>query len=129
MIITGDGSSNRKLHLPFFYNHMKTVYGINKNRILIEPEAKNTIENFTRTLDLYGDQLKGKKILVINSALYMRRTMLCCRKVGLQCDFYTVDINTSPRARWESAVPNFELFYYWMKLMHECIGYVAYIFY
>ena len=129
MIITGDGSSNRQQHLPFFYDHIKTVYGISANRILIEPKAVNTIENFTRTLELYGNELKGKKILVVNSALYMRRTMLCCRKVDLQCDFYSVDINTSPRSRWETWVPDFGLFYYWMKLMHECIGYMAYIFY
>lgn len=129
MIITGDGSSNKDLHLPTFYDHMQTVYNISANRILIEPRAKNTIENFTKTIELFGDSLKNKKVLVINSAVFMRRTMLCCRKTKLECDFYTVDINTAQRPAWEMTLPNLELLEKWRRLIHEWIGYAAYIFY
>ena len=129
MIITGDGSSNRPMHNHIFLKHMQEVYGISADRIIIETKAQNTIENFTKTIELVGSQIKENRVLVVNSAFYMRRTMLCCQKVGLDCDFYTVDLNTSPRSQWESWVPDFTLFCNWTKLIHEWIGYVAYIFY
>jgi len=129
MIITGDGASNAAGDSLFFRRHMKDVYSIDGDRVLIEPRAKNTIENFTKTLEQFGDQLAGKKILVINSAMYMRRTMLCCDKVGLDCDYYTVDINTSWPSQWEDWIPDFGLLDKWMKLAHEWIGYVAYLLY
>lgn len=129
MIITGDGASNGAGDSLFFRKHMSDVYGIMSDKILIEPDAKNTIENFTKTLDKFGPELEGKRILVINSAVYMRRTMLCCEKVGLQCDFYAVDINTSLPMEWNDWLPDFGALDKWMKLIHEWIGYVAYLIY
>ena len=129
MIVTGDGASNRASREEPFRQHMKDVYGIDGDRIFIEPDAKNTIENFTLTLERFGTELQGKEILVVNSARYMRRTMLCCRMTGLECDFYTVDINTAGNGSWEDWVPDLGTLDYWMKLIHEWIGYVAYQFY
>lgn len=129
MIVTGDGASNMSGDSTFFRKHMERTYGISGERILIEPRAKNTIENFTLTMEQFGEQLDGKRILVINSARYMRRTMLCCRMTGLECDYYTVDINTSKPINWEEWVPDLGTLDHWMKLAHEWIGYVAYQFY
>lgn len=129
VIVTGDGGSNGTGDSLFFRKHMKEVYGIDGDRVLIEPEAKNTIENFTKTQAKFGKEIEGKRVLVINSALYMRRTMLCCRKVELECDYYTVDIDPSLPGGWEDNVPDMAVLNKWMKLAHEWIGYVAYLFY
>ncbi|MCQ2203629.1 MAG: YdcF family protein [Bacteroidales bacterium] len=127
MIVTGDGASCMSGDTTFFRRHMQEVYGISPERVLIERRAKNTMENFILTIEQFGDQMAGKKILVINSARYMRRTMLCCETVGLECDYYTVDINTTVPLNWEEWVPNFNTLDEWMKLAHEWIGYVAYM--
>lgn len=129
MIITGDGASCMTGNPDFFRQHIKALYGIDEDRVLIERRAKNTIENFTLTLEQFGTEMQGKRMLVINSARYMRRTMQCCRMVNLECDFYTVDVNTTVPVNWEEWVPDFGTLDKWMKLAHEWIGYVAYLFY
>lgn len=126
IIISGDGVTCMTGKPERFMRHVGEAYGIDSTDIIIEREAKNTMENFTKTIELMGDKLTGKKILVINSGGYMKRTVLCCEKVGLECDFYTVDFVAKPPVTWENYVPNFNILDKWMKLIHEWIGYVAY---
>lgn len=127
IVVSGDGVTCLTGKPERFMRHVGEAYGIDSTDVIIEREARNTMENFTKTLELLGDSLAGKSILVINSGGYMRRTVLCCETVGLECDYYTVDYVASPPPVWEHFVPNFNILDKWMKLIHEWIGYVAYI--
>lgn len=126
IIITGDGASDETGDVGVFLRHMNDVYGIDSTRIIIETAARNTMQNFTNVIALMGNELHESKVLVINSGIFMRRTKLCCRKVGLAADFYTTDFNVEPKRGWEDFVPNFHLLDRWMYLGHELIGYIAY---
>lgn len=130
IIITGDGASDFTGDRSVFLRHMELVYGIDSTRFVIETEARNTMQNFTNVIALMGNELTDKKILVINSGVFMPRTQLCCRKVGLAADYYTTDYKVPPKTPlWENLIPNFHLFDNWMSLGHELIGYAAYYVY
>lgn len=126
IIISGDGASNSTGDARVFLEHLHLVYDIDSTDVIIETAARNTIQNFSNIIDLMGDDLVGKKIVIINSGNFMRRTKLCCRKFGLTCDYYTTDYRLRPRDSWESWIPNFHLLDDWMDLAHEWIGYVVY---
>lgn len=126
IIISGDGVTCETGKPERFMRHVGEAYGIDSTDVILEREAKNTMENFTKTISLMGDSLEGKRILVINSGVYMRRTVLCCDMVGLECDYYTVDFVSQYPITWETFVPNFNILDKWMKLIHEWIGCVAY---
>ena len=127
IIVTGDGASCvAGGDMPAFLDHMEKVWGVRRQDVVIEPRAVNTFQNFSLTLRQMGGRLKGDSTLVINSAVYMRRTVQCCEQLDFHPDFYTTDINTSPYIGWEQWVPDFHTPDDWMKLIHEWIGCVAY---
>lgn len=127
IIITGDGASASSCgNIPAFLDHMEQVWGVRRQDVIIEPDAKNTFQNFSLTLKQMKGRMKGDSTLVINSAVYMKRTVQCCEQLNFHPDFYTTDINTSPYIGWEQWVPDFHTPDDWMFLIHEWIGCVAY---
>src|SRR5690606_18334300 len=70
--------------------------GIVKNDIIIESESRNTYENalFTteKLKELYPE---GGNFLLITSAIHMRRSKACFKKIGFDVDIYPVDYMSS----------------------------------
>lgn len=127
IIITGDGAScTSGGDKSAFLDHMEKVWGVRRQDVIIEPNAKNTFQNFSFTLRQMGRKMRGDSTLVINSAVYMKRTVQCCEQLNFHPDFYTTDINTNPHIGWEQWVPDFHAPDDWMFLIHEWIGCVAY---
>ena len=127
LIISSDGAPNTDSIA--FKKLMKETFDIKPEDILIEDKARNTMENFTFTIEKFGPMLKDKNVVVINSAMFMRRTMLCCEKTGFKSDFYSVDydVTTYTQEGWEQYVPNIIVMEHWMDLGHEWIGYIGYL--
>jgi uncharacterized SAM-binding protein YcdF (DUF218 family) len=66
------------------------AWGIEKSRILIEPEARNTVENAERSKALL--EARGfKTVLMVTSAFHLPRAQGCFRAVGLEPDVLPVD--------------------------------------
>lgn len=66
------------------------AWGISKERILVEVEARNTVENAQRSKALI--EARGfRSVLIVTSAFHMPRSLGCFRAVGLDPDTRAVD--------------------------------------
>ncbi|MBL8919461.1 MAG: YdcF family protein [Myxococcaceae bacterium] len=66
------------------------AWGIEKERILVEPEARNTVENAERSKALI-DARGFRSVLLVTSAFHLPRAQGCFRGVGLEPDVLPVD--------------------------------------
>jgi uncharacterized SAM-binding protein YcdF (DUF218 family) len=66
------------------------AWGIEKERILIEPEARNTVENAEKSKALI-DARGFKTVIMVTSAFHLPRAQGCFRAVGLEPDVLPVD--------------------------------------
>ena len=101
------------------------MWGVNRKDVIIEPKALNTFQNIDYTLKLVPD-MRSENTIIINSAIYMRRTLLSCRKRNFHPAYYATDVNISRKWTWQSWIPDFHVMDDWMRLIHEGIGMIAY---
>lgn len=127
IIISGDATNATSEAETVFKTQMQRLCGIPAADFIMEPNARNTFENIELTKAMLADSLQGKKVLIVNSAVYMRRTMLCCELADFQADFLTCDYKdyVIPEL-WQRHIPEFHMLDSWMRLIHEWIGYAAY---
>ena len=103
--------------------------GIDKNDILIESESRNTYENalFTteKLKELYPE---GGNFLLITSAIHMRRSKACFKKIGFDVDIYPVDYMSSRQDYYfdDYFIPRSSVLGSWKQLLHEWVGYIVY---
>lgn len=106
--------------------------GIPDSVLIIESESRNTYENalYTkRKLEQQGFLLKQNRFLLITSGYHMKRALRVFQKQGFQIDSYSVD-GSSGSVRWqldELLIPTIASFQNWDILIHEWVGYVAYL--
>lgn len=67
--------------------------GIDRERILLEPKARNTYENAAMTRDLVAPK-SDERWLLVTSAYHMPRAMGLFRKAGFEVVAYPVDFRT-----------------------------------
>lgn len=86
-------------------------WGIERDRVIVEPEARNTVENAQRSkvlIDAHG----LRTTLLVTSAFHMPRSLGCFRAVGLEPDVLPVDYRMRvPEAdtHWFPRAGSFEL--------------------
>ena len=100
-------------------------------RILVESSSRNTHENaqFTKNLlESRGIDFQSKKILLVTSALHMRRSLACFEKQGIHCIPYVTNRTSGPRKFIPDhlLIPNAPALHSWRALMHEWVGFVSY---
>lgn len=103
--------------------------GIPEEDILTEIQSKNTYENAKMTYEVLKDhQLTNKKILLITSAMHMKRAAACFKNQGLTFDVYTTDHNTGSFYFdfGQIFIPDAHAIELWNQLFHEWAGYVIY---
>ncbi len=103
--------------------------GIKENDILIDTLADNTYQNAVYCSRLLKENnLENEKILLITSAVHMRRSLACFKKQGVEVIPYSTNKYAGIR-RYEFEhlfVPKLVSFILWKKIIHETIGYVVY---
>ena len=107
------------------YNFLQN-FGIDSNRIIIEPYSRNTMENASYTADIINDN--KEKSLLITSAVHMRRAKMCFTKNNITVDEFTTD-NTSSDILLTFdylLIPNAVALKKWEFLIHEWIGFIVY---
>jgi uncharacterized SAM-binding protein YcdF (DUF218 family) len=126
------GGSGRLLHPEMqegnYINRYLLYMGVPEKDFLIEGESQNTRENavFTKQL-LETKQVKGD-LLLITSAIHMRRSLGCFNKVGINATPYSTDCYSGPR-KFEFDhvfIPEPSVLYNWTTLLHEVVGYITY---
>lgn len=101
------------------------------NHFIFESESRNTFQNAQlskRLLDKSYPELADKKILLITSALHMRRSIACFEKQGFEVDYYSTNKIAGPRKfQFDYCfIPQSSSFSGWNSLGHEMIGYLVY---
>lgn len=109
--------------------------GMPDSAILVEPSARTTWENASFTAALVNKHpglFPRKRLLLVTSALHVRRAMWCFQRCGLSVTPYPCDIRSSaaPPAEWLNRVlwnlPAAGVFCGWDVLIHEWIGMLSY---
>ena len=100
------------------------LFGVAEEDIVLETKAWNTMENAIFTRELLKDSCEG--MLLITSALHMRRSLATFRKAGIEAQPYITDAIVkvgNGRERWR---PSMYTMLSWSELLHEWIGYAVY---
>jgi uncharacterized SAM-binding protein YcdF (DUF218 family) len=102
--------------------------GIPDSVILVDSTSDNTRENAINSALILKKEFPKGKILLITSAIHMRRAMACFNKEGIKVTPYSTDKRTGARF-WDfnhDFVPNIGALGAWESLIHEIIGYLVY---
>lgn len=104
--------------------------GVPENRIIVEDNAADTMENARYTRDICLQQDFRRPILV-TSACHMKRSLLSFEKAGLDVAPYPAGFKTSPDDgfHWENLFPNGGNLSLASMAMHEYLGLLFYKFY
>jgi uncharacterized SAM-binding protein YcdF (DUF218 family) len=101
------------------------AWGIAKERIIVEPEARNTAENAQRSKALV-DARGFRSIVIVTSAFHMPRSLGCFRAAGLDPDTLAVDYRMrAPEAdgHW---LPRATYLQETSEVVHELAGRLVY---
>lgn len=126
IIISGDGSivdngGNQDVALEYL-----TTWGVSPEHIIFETKARNTKEHPTAILKLLGEQIKGEPVLIITSAIHIKRSLYVFEQVGFKVDGYAVDSTIRHGRKWTEWLPDINLPTKWYWLLHEWIGNLVY---
>ena len=105
--------------------------GVPYGDILIEPKSRNTKENAEFTAHLIDSlKLKQDELILVTSAIHMRRSVKCFEKVGIQIYPYPVDFNSESMREKATFryifIPDMAALEGWNHLLHEWVGCVTY---
>ena len=95
--------------------------------IWIESTSRNTYENASNSAKIL-EKKEVKSILLITSAIHMRRSLLCFKKVNIRPTPFSTDY-TSKATEFNleyMLIPSIEGFVKWQDIIHEWIGYIVY---
>lgn len=99
--------------------------------VIIESESRNTYENALFTKPLLKNIHTGDSILLVTSAVHMRRSLAIFNKCGITpCIPYATNVRAKHR-RWNPEhllIPNADALRDFKNIVHEWIGYITYKF-
>lgn len=102
--------------------------GVPEKDIIMEIYAKSTRENVTFTNDLLGDDFGKESVLLITSAVHMRRSVSAFNAEGIYPDCYITDTWVNVKGMELSYWPSLTTLAMWPELLHEWVGYAVYKF-
>ncbi len=108
-------------------NHM-IENGIPDDDIIIENNSRNTKENAFLSAEILKRDFQNKSVLLITSALHMKRAIFCFEKAGIEVAAFSTD-NTNSNRNFQLEyllLPNSESFEKWESIIHEWVGYLVY---
>lgn len=105
--------------------------GVDSNKIIIDPKARNTYENALYTKQLLDSLGVKEPICLITSAGHMNRSAMCYKKVGVPFIEYRAHFTSNINRHYslsEFLIPSAGAIVKLVELMHEWIGILAYKF-
>lgn len=101
-------------------------WGIDRARLVVEGEARNTHENAVFSARLLRER-HDDKVLLVTSAFHMRRGAGCFRAEGVAFDTLSVDRRAyDPSKRWGSMLPRADAFFQSSHALREWTGRAVY---
>lgn len=100
---------------------------VSAENILLEGKSNNTYQNALLSSQFLKEQdASSDNLLLITSALHMRRAKKCFDKVGLEVTPFSVDYKTSCDEIWRISlndlIPNFRALEMWERLIYEAVS-------
>ena len=102
--------------------------GIPKEDIIMETFANNTRENVTFTKKLLGKEMDTASVVIITSAVHMKRSVSAFQAEGIYPDCYITDPWVDVKGQRVSFMPSVGTLARWPELLHEWVGYIVYKF-
>lgn len=102
--------------------------GVPEEDIIMEIYANSTRENVTFTKNLLGDDLGKVPVLLVTSAIHMRRSESAFNAEGIYPDCYITDTWVNVKGMRLSYWPSLNTLVMWPELLHEWMGYAVYKF-
>lgn len=102
--------------------------GIPKEDIIMETFANNTRENVTFTKELLGKEINTAPVVIITSAVHMKRSVSAFQAEGIYPDCYITDTWVNVKGQRVNFLPSVGTLSQWPELLHEWVGYVVYKF-
>jgi uncharacterized SAM-binding protein YcdF (DUF218 family) len=102
--------------------------GISDDDIIIENKSRNTKENAFLSAEILKCDFQNKSVLLITSALHMKRAVFCFEKAGIEVASFSTD-NTDSNRNFQLEyllLPNSKSFEKWESIIHEWVGYLVY---
>ena len=102
--------------------------GIPDDDIIIENKSRNTKENAFLSAEILKRDFQNKSVLLITSALHMKRAIFCFEKAGIEVASFSTD-NTNSNRNFQLEyllLPNSKSFEKWESIIHEWVGYLVY---
>lgn len=93
--------------------------------ILVDNQARNTIENALNSKKLLAKAGYKPPYLLVTSAFHMRRSLLIFKKAGVEVIPYPSDFIIHGKLAFGDLLPNADAFSLWSKYIKELVGYVA----
>jgi uncharacterized SAM-binding protein YcdF (DUF218 family) len=101
------------------------AWGIAKDRIVVEGQARNTRENATFTKALL-DERGWKRVLILTSAFHLKRAAGCFRAAGVEFDAQAVDYRMREPSRDTHVLPRGEYLADSTRALREYLGRFVY---
>jgi uncharacterized SAM-binding protein YcdF (DUF218 family) len=99
--------------------------GVPADDIFVEANSRNTHENAMFTKKMIG--ANEQQILLITSAMHMRRSIGCFEKEGFKFDYLATDPMIQPIIYFDDFfIPKGEAIYYWSTMIKEIVGTAVY---
>ena len=129
LITAGPGSLvyRDKFESSYFRDYLISI-GVPASDIISDSLAENTRQNAVNSKKILDKLYPKGNFLLITSAIHMRRSLGCFKKVGLKVTPYAVGrLSTSPYHNVEYLfIPDLDALQYWSYLVHEWAGYLIY---
>ena len=100
--------------------------GIPKEDIIMETLANNTRENVTFTQKLLGKEMDTASVVIITSAVHMKRSVNAFQAEGIYPDYYITDTWVDVKGQNVSFMPSVGTLAQWPELLHEWVEYAMY---
>lgn len=132
IIISGGSGSLDKDQQRFkeadFAKQEMIAIGIPAADIIAENKSRNTYENATETKKLLDSLHLTGPVLLITSAMHMKRSVKVFEKTGINVVAYPCNYNAldNPQHFGESILPTYEAFDMWDKYVKEVAGLLIY---
>ena len=131
LILTG-GSGN-VLRRDYFESSAAKAFamefGLADSQLLMDDKSRNTWENAVETKKILDSLHEKEPVLLVTSAIHMRRSMACFKTAGVNFIPFAVNFQSHADRRysWEAILllsPG--TISRWDALIHEWVGYLAY---
>ena len=130
LLLTGGSAaffSEGKSETPLAAAYLREI-GIPEEALLSEPESRNTHENAMYSAKLLEEIKTKEPLLLITSAVHMRRARACFRKQGIEVDCFSTDQRAPENVHlgFRDLLPDSWVLAQWEFLIREWVGLLAY---